>query len=58
MLSEKHSKVFPVSEEDQLINREKKANLENHHFAIPSVIINSGRGQEWMLKLPSVPNIY
>ena len=42
--------MFPVTEEGYLINVVRDAKLEIHHFASPSINIDSGKGHEWRLK--------
>ena len=42
-------KLF-ITEEYHLINVKGKTGLANHHFAVPSVITDSGKACQWMIK--------
>ena len=45
----KKKKAFFI-EECQLINVKEKTGLANHHFAVPSVITDSGKACQWVIK--------
>lgn len=46
---EKKQKRF-LTVERQLINAEREMELENHHSAVITRIINSGKKHQWILK--------